>query len=108
MAIYLANFQGYSKKKENSISMFKELMLRRKKKLLSLVFARFQMPVFVKQDYENMLAFEKNIFETICQIIKQEDLKIFTFLDYECNKQEKEYKEEILELKNKLNKLINS
>ena len=46
------------KQLENSISIFKELMVLRKKKLLSLVFIASETGIS-KRDFENMLDFEK-------------------------------------------------
>jgi len=44
---------------ENAVSLFKELMLRRKKKLLNLSFVATETGIS-KRDYENMLSFEKD------------------------------------------------
>ena len=49
---------------ENAISMFKELILRRKKKILNLVFIAAETGL-TKRDFENMLSFEKILFEKI-------------------------------------------
>src|SRR3989344_6569584 len=46
------------KQVENSISIFKELMLRRKKKILELAFVATETGIS-KRDFENMLAVEK-------------------------------------------------
>ena len=51
---------------ENAISMFKELMLRRKKKLLNLAFVAAETGIS-KRDYENMLSFEKETFDKIME-----------------------------------------
>ena len=52
------------KQLENSISIFKELMVLRKKKLLSLVFIASETGIS-KRDFENMLDFEKELFDNI-------------------------------------------
>lgn len=57
---------------ENAISLFRELMLRRKKKLLSLVFVAAETGV-MKRDYENMLPFEKETFEKIVKAFEEGD-----------------------------------
>ncbi len=47
---------------ENAISLFKELMLRRRKKLLTLAFVAAETGIS-KRDFENMLEFEKKLFD---------------------------------------------
>ena len=49
---------------ENAISLFKELMLRRRKKLLTLSFVAAETGIS-KRDFENMLDFEKEMFDKI-------------------------------------------
>jgi hypothetical protein len=49
---------------ENAVSMFRELMLRRKKKILNLVFIAAETGLN-KKDFENLLQFEKTLFERI-------------------------------------------
>jgi DNA replication initiation complex subunit (GINS family) len=49
---------------ENALSLFKELMLRRKKKILSLVFVAAETGV-MKKDYTDMLSFEKDLFDKL-------------------------------------------
>ena len=60
---------------ENSIAIFKELMLRRKKKILELAFVAAQTGIS-KRDFENMLAVEKEIFDEIMKAIEKGDKKI--------------------------------
>lgn len=55
---------------ENSIALFKELILRRKKKLLSLVFVAAETGI-MKRDYENMLGFEKEIFDKLVKAFEE-------------------------------------
>lgn len=52
------------KQLENATSIFKELMLLRKKKLLGLVFVASETGIN-KRDFENMLDFEKELFDNI-------------------------------------------
>ena len=52
------------KQLENANSIFKELMLMRKKKLLGLVFVASETGIN-KRDFENMLDFEKELFDNI-------------------------------------------
>jgi len=77
---------------ENAIFMFKELMLRRKKKLLNLSFVAAETGIS-KRDYENMLSFEKEIFDKIMASMEDGDKKLAKLL----NGQEEEEKK-----KNKL------
>ncbi|MBS3072392.1 DNA replication complex GINS family protein [Candidatus Pacearchaeota archaeon] len=58
------------KQLENAISIFKELMLVRKKKLLSLVFVASETGIS-KRDFENMLPFEKELFDNVMISIEQ-------------------------------------
>lgn len=58
------------KQLENSSSIFKELMLLRKKKLLGLVFVASETGIS-KRDFENMLDFEKELFDNIMISIQQ-------------------------------------
>ena len=60
---------------ENSIAIFKELILRRKKKILELAFVAAQTGIS-KRDFENMLAVEKDIFDGIMKFIEKGDKKI--------------------------------
>jgi len=60
------------KQLENSISLFKELILRRKKKLLSLVFVAAETGI-LKRDYETMLPFEKETFEKLIKAFEDGD-----------------------------------
>ncbi len=79
---------------ENAISMFKELMLRRKKKLLNLAFVAAETGIS-KRDYENMIPFEKDVFDKIMKNLEEGDKKLSGLL----NGQQEEEK--------KKNRLIN-
>lgn len=72
---------------ENAVTMFKELMLRRKKKLLNLAFVAAETGIS-KRDYENMLSFEKEIFDKIMKSMEDGDKKLTKLL----NGQEQEEK----------------
>ena len=72
---------------ENAISMFKELILRRKKKLLNLAFVAAETGIS-KKDYENMFGFEKEIFDKIMGSIEEGDKNLAKLL----NGQEQEEK----------------
>jgi len=73
----LFNDSAFKVKKqfENSISIFKELILRRKKKLLSLVFVAAETGI-MKRDYENMLFFEKEIFDKLVKAFEEGDMEL--------------------------------
>lgn len=64
---------------ENSIAIFKELIIRRKKKLLELAFVATETGIS-KRDFENMLAIEKESFEHIMKSLDNEDKKIAEIL----------------------------
>ncbi|MBM3247479.1 DNA replication complex GINS family protein [Candidatus Pacearchaeota archaeon] len=60
------------KQLENAISIFKELILRRKKKLLDLAFVSAETGIS-KRDFDNMLGFEKEMFEKIMKAVNEGD-----------------------------------
>jgi DNA replication initiation complex subunit (GINS family) len=60
---------------ENSIAIFKELMLRRKKKLLELAFVAAETGIS-KRDFENMLNVEKEAFEEIMRALERGDKEV--------------------------------
>ena len=60
---------------ENALSIFKELMLRRKKKLLDLSFVAAQTGIS-KRDFENMLDFEKEVFDKIMHALDEGDKNV--------------------------------
>ena len=63
------------KQLENAVTLFKELMLRRRKKLLNLVLIAGETGIS-KQDFENMLAIEKQLFEDLMKCIDTVDKKL--------------------------------
>ncbi len=60
---------------ENSIAIFREFILRRKKKILELAFVAAETGIS-KRDFENMLALEKEAFEEIMRALEKSDKKI--------------------------------
>jgi len=64
---------------ENSIAIFKELMLRRKKKILELAFVAAETGIS-KRDFENMLAVEKEAFDGIMKSLEKSDKKVSEIL----------------------------
>lgn len=68
------------KQLENSISIFKELILRRKKKILNLIFVATETGI-MKRDYENMLSFEKEVFEKLAKAFEDGDKDLAKMLN---------------------------
>ena len=68
------------KQLENAMTLFKELMLRRRKKILNLVLIAAETGIS-KQDFENMLAFEKELFEDLMKCIDFSDKKVEEILN---------------------------
>jgi len=60
---------------ENAVTLFKELMLRRRKKILNLVLIAAETGIS-KQDFENMLNFEKDLFEEFMKCIGSSDKRV--------------------------------
>lgn len=60
------------KKLENAISIFKELMLRRRKKILNLAFVASETGIS-KKDFENMIDFERELFEEAVKSLEKSD-----------------------------------
>lgn len=63
------------KQMENSKSIFDELMLIRKKKLLNLVFVASETGIS-KADFESMLDFEKELFDKTMESVKEAEKKL--------------------------------
>jgi DNA replication initiation complex subunit (GINS family) len=63
------------KQLENAKSIFEELMLLRKKKILSLVFVASETGIS-KRDSENMLDFEKELFNNLIENVKEAERKL--------------------------------
>jgi len=60
------------KQLENAVTLFKELMLRRRKKILDLILIAAETGIS-KQDFENMLKFEKEFFDNLMKCINASD-----------------------------------
>ncbi len=73
------NIVREKKQYENSMILFKELMLRRKKKILNLVFIANETGL-MKKDFEDMLPFEKDLFEKMLLYVEQTDKLIANLL----------------------------
>jgi len=81
------------KQLENAVTLFKEIMRRRRKKILSLVLIAAETGIS-KQDFDNMLPGEKGLFEEIMKCISISDKS----LDGELNgkKEEVQYNELVI------------
>lgn len=60
------------KQAENAVALFRDLMLRRKKKILDLVFVAAETGV-MKKDFVDMLKFEKELFENLVGVVDSGD-----------------------------------
>jgi DNA replication initiation complex subunit (GINS family) len=68
------------KQLENALTLFKELMIRRRKKILSLVLIAAETGIS-KRDFDNMLDFEKALFEEFMKCIDISDKKVNEMLN---------------------------
>jgi len=80
------------KQLENAVTLFKELILRRRKKILSLVLIAAETGIN-KQDFENMLPIEKDFFEELMKNIDISDKRLSEILN---GKKESEKNELVL------------
>lgn len=80
------------KQLENATTLFRELMIRRRKKILNLVLIAAETGIS-KQDFNNMLSFEKSLFEELIKNIENSDKKISELLD---RKKAEELKNELV------------
>jgi DNA replication initiation complex subunit (GINS family) len=91
------------KQLENAIAFFKELIRRRKEKILKLVLIASETGIS-KQDFENMLSFEKTLFEDLVKNIDLSDRQLNDVLSGNKEEQKnelvvfKEYVEEFVGL----------
>lgn len=60
------------KRLENAMALFKELLLRRRKKVLNLAFVASETGIS-KKDFENLLDFEKELFEDVTKSLGKAD-----------------------------------
>ncbi len=68
------------KQLENSLALFKELILRRKRKLLNLVFVAAETGI-LKKDFENMLPFEQSLFEKLVKAFEEGERELAQVLN---------------------------
>ena len=91
------------KQLENAITLFKELMLRRRKKILNLVLIASETGIS-KQDFENMLTIEKELFENLMKCIDSSDKQLIESLSG--NKNEISKKNELIVFKENVSELV--
>lgn len=68
------------KQLENAITLFRELMLRRRKKILALVLIAGETGIS-KMDFDNMFGFERDLFEEIMKCVEASDKKVNELLN---------------------------
>ena len=90
------------KQLENAITLFKELMLRRRKKILNLVLIAAETGIS-KQDFEHMLAIEKELFESLMKCIDFSDKQLGEALN---GKKENIQKNELIVFKEDVDELV--
>ena len=69
-----------NKQLENALTFFKEIILRRRKKILNLVLIAAEVGIS-KQDFANMLSFEKDFFEELMKCMDNSDKRLTALLD---------------------------
>ena len=77
------------KQLENAVTLFQELLRRRRKKILNLVLIASETGIS-KQDFNNMLLVEKNLFEEMIKCIEVSDKKLNEMLHSEKSEEESE------------------
>jgi DNA replication initiation complex subunit (GINS family) len=81
------------KQLENAALLFRQLILRRKKKLLNLVLIASETGIS-KQDFDNMLQFEKTLFEEFMKSVDSSDKKLSDMING--NNEEQQQKNEMI------------
>ncbi len=89
--LFLDSVAKSKKQLENSIAIFKELISRRKKKLLQLAFIATETGI-MKRDYETMLEFEKNLFEKFVNAFEEGDKYLLQVLHGKKEQTQERYK----------------
>jgi DNA replication initiation complex subunit (GINS family) len=87
------NVLKVKKQLENAMTLFKELIIRRRKKILNLVLIASETGIS-KQDFENMLSIEKDLFEDLMRVTEESDKKLNTLLS--SGEDEQEQKNEMV------------
>jgi DNA replication initiation complex subunit (GINS family) len=79
------------KKLENAVSIFKEILLRRRRKVLNLAFVASETGIS-KKDFENLLGFEKELFEEVVKSLERADKNLNESMSATTEKVESKYK----------------
>ena len=90
------------KQLENATTLFKELMTRRRKKILDLVLIAAETGLS-KQDFDNMLSFEKSLFEEMMKNIESSDKSLAELLG---GKKEDNSKNELVVFKTEVGEFV--
>lgn len=90
------------KQLENALTLFRELMIRRRKKILNLVLIAAETGIS-KQDFDNMLPFERSLFEELIKNMENSDKKISEILE---GKSAEELKNELVVFKTNVEELL--
>ncbi len=90
------------KQLENAITLFRELMLRRRKKILNLVLIAAETGIS-KQDFDNMLNVEKDMFENLMKCIESSEKSISEILN---GKEKNSEKNELIVFKEDVEELV--
>ena len=78
--LFSGTSSGMKKQLENSIALFRELMRIRKKKILNLSFIGTETGI-MKRDYENLLSFEKDVFDILVKTFEDSEKKVSQLLN---------------------------
>jgi len=89
------------KQLENAVTLFKEMIIRRKKKILNLVLIAAETGIS-KQDFDNMLSFEKALFEDLMKSMESSDKKLSELL----NGKREEFRNELIMFKADVGELL--
>lgn len=90
------------KQLENTITLLRELVLRRRKKILALVLIAAETGIS-KQDFENMLDIEKTLFEELMKCVDASDKKLNEVLN---GKKEESQKNELVIFKEDVGEFV--
>jgi DNA replication initiation complex subunit (GINS family) len=90
------------KQLENAITLFKELMRRRRKKILNLILIAAETGIS-KQDFDNMLVIEKELFENLMKSIDGSDKKLGVMLE---GKKREESRHELISFKDDVSEFV--
>ncbi len=79
------------KQLENSVAIFRELMLIRKRKMLNLVFVAAETGI-MKRDYENMINFERDVFDKLVKSFEEGDKELGKLIGGKKDKEKEKFR----------------